>query len=64
LELQIKSLEAQISALKADLATQGEEEPKLSLADLYGILKGKASSSEEDIKAARYHFKWEGEIIY
>ena len=63
LELQIKSLEAQLSALKVELANRQESEPQKRFSDLCGILKGKVDSTEEDIEAAHYHFTWEGEEI-
>jgi len=56
LELQIKYLEAQLSALKAKLAASKEEGSGKQLRDLCGILKGKADSTEEDIASARLCF--------
>ncbi len=60
LEAQIKSLETQLAVLKAQLGCSGSGQAAKPFADLYGILKGKASSSEQDIAEAEYGFQWEG----
>jgi hypothetical protein len=60
LTMQIKALEIQLAVLKAQLKRLNSSTPAKSFADLYGILAGKASSSEEEIDAVRYGFKWEG----
>jgi len=52
---QLKSLEAQIGAIKARLLkSAAREHAPHSFADLYGRLAGKADSSEEDIDATLY----------
>ena len=51
---QIKGLELQLAVLKARVKRLSTSEPPRSFADLYGILAGKVSSTEEDIDAARY----------
>ena len=56
---QIKGLEAQLAVLKAQVKRLNQTEASKPFADLYGILKGKAESSEEDIEAAKYRLKWE-----
>lgn len=57
---QIKGLELQLAILKARVRRLGISAPSRSFADLYGILADKADSSEEQIDAVRYRFKWEG----
>jgi len=57
---QIKALEIQLAVLKEQLKRLGSTKPTKSFADLYGILAGKISSSEEEINAIRYGFEWEG----
>ncbi len=50
----IRSLELQLAILKAQVnQSQSPEIPK-SFSDLYGIFKGKISSSEEEIEATKY----------
>lgn len=54
--IQIQNIESQLSVLKKQvekLVTQ-EKSPTHSFADLKGILKGKISSSEEEIDAVLY----------
>ncbi len=61
LQAQIKSLETQLSVLKAQLeAADGPQEPPGTFAGLYGVLSGKVSSSGRDIEKAKYRFDWEG----
>jgi hypothetical protein len=55
----IKELEVQLAILKAQVKRLSGASPPKSFADLRGILKGKVESSEEDIDAVKYHFKWE-----
>jgi hypothetical protein len=61
LAVQIKALEAQLSVLKAQLQKLSTPTAPDTFADLYGILSGKADSSEEEIDAAQYRFEWEGQ---
>jgi hypothetical protein len=60
LVMQIKALELQLAVLKEQVKRLNSSTPAKSFADLYGILAGKVSSSEEEINAVRYGFKWEG----
>lgn len=56
---QIKSLEAQLTALKAQLLELSKENgglPTHTFAALYGRLEGQAESSKEQIDAALYRF--------
>ena len=55
----IKSLELQLAVLKAQLNRPRSSEVSKSFSDLYGILKGKVSSDEQEIEEAKYRFKWE-----
>ena len=57
---QIKTLELQLAVLKEQVKRLNSSMPAKSFADLYGILAGKVSSSEKEIDAVRYGFKWEG----
>lgn len=54
IKLQIGSLEQQIKALKSKIST-GEE--KKTLADLYGMCKGKMDLSFDEIKKHEYSYK-------
>lgn len=58
---QIKGIEIQLAILKARVKKLNTSTPPKSFADLYGILAGKANSSEKDIDAAQYRLKWEGD---
>ena len=58
---QIKGLKLQLAVLKARVRRLSMSSPSKSFADLHGILAGKAESSEEDIDAAQYKLKWEGD---
>jgi hypothetical protein len=58
---QIKTLEVQLTVLKAQVQRLSTPTAPHSFADLYGILAGKIDSSEEEIDAMQYGFKWEGE---
>ena len=61
LRVQVKSLEAQLSVLKAQLRSGTElAKPRELCGSLYGILSGKSDSTEEDIRAARYRDDWDG----
>ena len=61
LQVQVKSLEAQLSVLKAQLDSGAEPaKPRELFGSLYGILSGKSDSTEEDIRAARYRNNWDG----
>jgi hypothetical protein len=59
LTMQIKALEIQLAVLKEQLKQLNPAKPTKSFANLYGILAGKVSSSEEEINAVRYSFEWE-----
>ena len=61
LSAQIKTLEAQLAVLKAQVQRLSTPTAPHSFADLYGILSGKADSSEGEIDAVQYRFKWEGQ---
>jgi hypothetical protein len=51
---QIKSIEAQLAVLKAQVKRLCPEQPGKTLGDLYGILAGQVESTEEDIDAVLY----------
>jgi hypothetical protein len=57
--VQIKSIEAQLAVLKAQLMQLGKPSPPKTFADLEGILAGQADSTEEEIDAVLYRFDWE-----
>ena len=54
---QIKGLEVQLAVLKAQVKRLGATAPPKPFADLYGILRGKVKSSEEEIDAVKYRLK-------
>jgi hypothetical protein len=56
----LKGLEMQLAVLRAAVKRRGMPSSRYSFGDLYGILAGKVSTSEEEIEAAKYHFEWEG----
>lgn len=58
---EIRTLETQLAVLKAKISQRIEPVPSVSFADLYGILASKIQVSEEDLEAARYEVKWEGD---
>ena len=59
LQVQIKSLEAQLSVLKAQLASCARPaRPGGCFADLYGILSGKSGTTEEELRETEYRFDW------
>jgi len=60
LATQLRALETQLSVLKAQLRKLSTQTQPKSFADLYGILEGRVSSSEEEIDAIQYGFEWEG----
>ncbi len=61
LQVQIRSLEAQLSVLKAQLASGAERaRPGNRFADLYGVLCGKSDTTEEELREAEYRFGWSG----
>lgn len=62
LELQIKSIEAQLSRLKARVASSREKGSGKSFRDLYGILEGKACTSEERIEEILFGRDLEKEV--
>lgn len=53
----IKSLEMELSILRALVSKRGEESTGKRLSDFRGMLKGLVSSSEEDIDNALYREK-------
>ncbi len=55
--VQIRSLEAQLAMLKADLNRVGRQQTPF--ATLYGVLKGVASTTEQEIEAAKLKIKVE-----
>ena len=57
----VKALEAQMAVLKAQVQKLSTPTAPHTFADLYGILSGKADSSEEEIDAVQYRFEWEGQ---
>jgi hypothetical protein len=59
LTAQIKGLEAQLAVLKARVSRAAERESAAGFATLYGLLSGKARSTEAEIKAAEYRMPWE-----
>jgi hypothetical protein len=58
---QVKSLEVQLAVVKAQVQRLSTPTAPHSFIDLYGILSGQADSSEEEIDAVQYGFKWEGQ---
>ena len=58
---QIKGLKLQLAILESRVKRLTESSPSKSFADLRGILAGEANSSEEDIDAAQYRPKWQGD---
>lgn len=61
---QIKSLEVQLAALRAQLLhrkTENGVSPPHTFADLYGRLCGQAESSEEQIDAVLYRLRNDSE---
>ncbi len=58
---QIKSLELQLQILQAKLRKEQQKSPKKSFGDLYGLLKGQAESTEEEIDAVLYQLPPEPE---
>jgi hypothetical protein len=61
LTAQIKALEAQLAVVKAQVQRMSTPTGPHTFADLYGILSGKVDSSEAEIDAVQYGFKWEGQ---
>jgi len=61
LPAQVKALEAQLAVLKAQVQKLSTPTASHLFADLYGILSGKADSSEEEIDSVQYRFEWEGQ---
>ncbi len=51
LDAQIVSLKAQLAVLEAQIR---RHESKADFADLYGLLRGEAESSEKEIDSVRY----------
>ena len=61
LSSQIKSIEAQLATVRAQIERLRAAAPPRTFGDLYGILAGHSDSSEEEIDAILYRFDWEGE---
>ena len=61
--IQIQNIEAQVTALKNQVQqlAQGEDRPSHTLADLFGTLEGKVTTSEEEIDAVLYRLTPEQE---
>ena len=55
--IHLKSLETQIAVLKARMKGP-EKARRKSFGQLYGMLAGKGSSSEQEIEAAEYRGVW------
>lgn len=60
LAVKIRTLEVQLTVLKAQLQRTRLPMPQRTFAELYGMLAGKVSSDEEEIEAAQFQFEWEG----
>lgn len=61
LQGQIKSLEAQLRVLKAQIASGAEPAKHGSrFTDLYGILSGNSDTTVEELHEAEYRFDWTG----
>lgn len=58
LAAQIRSLEVQLAVVRAGLKRLNVSEPTHTMADLEGLLAGKALSTEEDLEAAKYAAEW------
>jgi hypothetical protein len=56
LDAKIRSIEAQLKVLRASVKKKPTKGKK-SFSDLKGILKGKATFSEEEIKKAKIQFR-------
>jgi hypothetical protein len=54
--IQIQHMEAQLRAMRRELRilAQGENNPTHTVADVFGALEGKVSTSEEEIDAVLY----------
>jgi len=61
LHAQVKSLEAQLAVLKAQVKALRPNAPSHTFADLEGLLAGKVHTTEEEIEAAKYRVKWDDE---
>ena len=61
LPAQVKALETQLAVLKAQVQRLSAPAASHAFADLYGILSGRADSSEERIDSVQYRFEWEGQ---
>jgi len=61
LQLQIRSMEVQLSVLKARLEAEDGEKSTIGFRELYGLLSEKSQSSEEEILAAVYRVDWDTE---
>ena len=54
LATQVKTLEAQLSVLRARLDQSQPPTAARSFGDLYGVFRGKAETTEEELDAAEY----------
>ncbi|MCX7925228.1 MAG: hypothetical protein N2554_05395 [Fimbriimonadales bacterium] len=64
--VQIRALETQLRVLQARVAAQSDTEtdhlpPIRSFGDLYGILRGEASATLDEIRDAEISWEWEDE---
>lgn len=63
MQSQLKGLELQVQLLKAKLQkSKSQQAPPKFFGDLYGILKGQAESTEEEIEAALYRVPMDSEL--
>jgi len=60
---QVKSLEAQLEVVKAQLKRLNAETPRRTFGDFYGAIPGGCAATDEDFEAAKYKFPWEGELV-
>ncbi len=58
---QIRALEVQVKALKAELRRHDPSTSQGRFADLHGILAGQVETTEEDLDAVRYRIKWDAD---
>jgi hypothetical protein len=61
LPAQVKALEAQLAVLKVQVKKLRTPTAPPSFANLYGMLSGKADSTEEEIDVVQYRFEWDGQ---
>lgn len=59
LESQVKTMEAQLAVLKAQLQRLDSRIPPRAFKSLYGILAGRVDTSDGEIENAKFTFDWE-----